>query len=59
MDIRKIIKFIDIEIKVLGVGLIYKFILLYFSLYNIEAIYFLIRIKWKLLKLDYFNSFKF
>lgn len=59
MDIRKIIKFIVIEIKVLGVGLIYKFILLYFSLYNIEAIYFLIRIKWKLLKLDYFNSFKF
>lgn len=59
MDIRKIIKYIDIEIKVLGVGLIYKFILLYFSLYNIEAIYFLIRIKWKLLKLDYFNSFKF
>lgn len=40
MDIRKIIKFIDIEIKVLGVGLIYKFILLYFLLYNIEVIYF-------------------
>lgn len=40
MDIRKIIKFIDIEIKVLGVGLIYKFILLYFQLYNRGDIFF-------------------